>query len=286
MSQQPSTLVLRNGQELPRVGLGTYKASGEPLAHAVTSALRSGMRHIDTASIYKNSAPIASGLAAGNVPRSELFITSKVSAYEQGTDKARAACQAMLEGLQTPYLDLVLVHWPGASKVAVTSPENARLRLQTWRVMEEFHARGLFRSIGVSNYEEHHIRHLMEAAATPPAVNQMEVHPRRQNRQLRAACAEAGVAVVAYASMGCGELLCHPVVMAVAKECGKTPAQVLLRWGLEEGCAVIPKSVNLQHLQQFTPDALLSWQLEARHKAALDALEDDHKFCWDPKDVA
>jgi 2,5-diketo-D-gluconate reductase A len=153
-------------------------------------------------------------------------------------------------------------------------------------VLEELHAQGKARAIGVSNFEATHLQQLLAAAATPPAVNQFEMHPRRPAAALRAACRAAGVAVVAYASLGCGKLLAEPVVQRVAKEAGKTPAQVLLRWGLEQGCAVIPKSVDPERVREFAPDALLAgWELSAGQMEALAALEDGTKFCWDPSDI-
>ncbi|KAF6255387.1 Aldo/keto reductase [Scenedesmus sp. NREL 46B-D3] len=276
---------LANGVDLPLIGLGTFKARGESLKQAIRTALQHGIRHIDTASIYKNEDDIAAVLKEQGVPRQDVFITSKVSPYEQGTEKATLACQQILHRLQTDYVDLVLVHWPGVARADAASPRNAELRWQTWQVLEQMQRQGKARAIGVSNYSSSHLRELVARAAVKPAVNQFELHPRRQEGPLRQACAAAGVAVVAYASLGCGHLLQQPVVRQVAARTGKTEAQVLLRWALQQGCAVIPKSVHPQYIQQHSPQQLLSWQLSDDDMAALSVLEDGHKYCWDASDI-
>lgn len=284
----PRTLVLHNGVELPAVGLGTFRAGGAEARAAVSCALQLGIRHIDTASIYKNEAPLREALSSTGLPRSEVFVTSKLSPYEMGRVRAEAAVEGILQRLGTDYVDLLLVHWPGAAKTPPASPENARLRLDTWRVLEEAYGRGRCRAIGVSNFEERHVEELLRVAEVKPMVNQFEVHPRRQRRELRRLCTQHGIAVVAYASLGCGDLLAHPAVGAVAAEVGRSPAQVLLRWALQSGCAVIPKSVQPKRLAEWGEGDLLGadWGLGPQHMAALEAMEDGHKYCWDPSPVA
>lgn len=271
---------------MPRVGLGTFKAGGPDLRAAVAAALASGIRHIDTAAIYKNEEVVAQALwEDARVPRSSVFITSKISPYEMG-EKARPAAEEILQRLKTDYVDLLLIHWPGSSGVAATSPRNAELRLATWRILEELHAQGKARAIGVSNFEPSHLRQLLPCARTRPAVNQFEVHPRRPAAELRRLCADEGIAVVAYASLGCSKLIGDPVVESVAAETARSPAQVLLRWGLQQECCVIPKSVQPERIREFAPDKLLSgWELSARQMEALAALEDGEKFCWDPSSI-
>ncbi|EFJ40051.1 hypothetical protein VOLCADRAFT_108355 [Volvox carteri f. nagariensis] len=283
----PRTITLHNGVELPAVGLGTFRAQGDDARTAVLAALRSGLRHIDTASIYKNEAPIRQALAESGVPREDVFVTSKVSPYEQGAGRARTAVEGIMERLGLQYLDLVLIHWPGVSRVAPDSPLNAQMRLETWRELEQLYGQGVVRAIGVSNYEESHVRQLLDKAEVKPMVNQFEVHPRRQRRELRRLCGREGIAVVAYTSLGSSELLSHPVVQQVAAEVGRTPAQVLLRWGLQEGCAVIPKSVRPERISEWREELLLGadWALGGSHMAALGALEDGHKYCWDPEGI-
>jgi len=197
---------------------------------------------------------------------------------------ARSHLQPHPHPCTTPQ-DLLLIHWPGASGVASTSPRNAELRLETWRVLEELAEQGKAKAIGVSNFEAPHLEQLLAVARIPPAVNQIEVHPRRPATALRRACEAAGVAVVAYASMGCGQLLTEPVVKQVAAEARRTPAQVLLRWGLQQGCAVIPKTVSAERVREHSPEQLLGWELSAEQEAALSALQDGHKFCWNPEGI-
>ncbi|KAI8477485.1 MAG: NADP-dependent oxidoreductase domain-containing protein [Monoraphidium minutum] len=285
-SIQPS-IALAGGVELPRVGLGTFKTGGAELRAAVNAALACGIRHIDTAAIYKNEDEIAKALwDEARVPRSSVFITSKISPYQMGAGKARQAAEEIMQRLRVDCVDLLLIHWPGASGVAATSPRNAELRLETWRVLEDLHAEGKARAIGVSNFEATHLRQLLAAARVRPAANQFEVHPRRPAAALRALCAAEGVAAVAYASLGCGALLSEPAVAAVAAEAGRTPAQVLLRWALQEGCAVIPKSITPARVAEFAPEQLLGgWGLTIDQMGKLAALEDGHKFCWDPADI-
>ncbi|GIL56485.1 hypothetical protein Vafri_11842 [Volvox africanus] len=283
----PRTLTLRNGVELPSVGLGTFRAQDDDARNAVVSALRLGLRHIDTASIYKNEGPIREALVVSGVPRGDVFVTSKVSPYEQGAGRARTAVEAIMERIGVQYLDLVLVHWPGVSRVAPDSPLNAQMRWETWQELERLYSEGRVRAIGVSNYEERHLQELVGRAAVKPMVNQFEVHPRRQRRELRQLCAQQGIAVVAYASLGCSDLLNHPTVTRVAAEVRRTPAQVLLRWALQGGCAVIPKSVRAERIAEWQEDSLLGgdWGLSPAQVVALEGLEDGHKYCWDPSAV-
>jgi diketogulonate reductase-like aldo/keto reductase len=207
-----------------------------------------------------------------------------------GAHKAAAATDAILQRLRVDYVDLLLVHWPGGKGVPADSPRNAALRAETWRVLEAARAAGKARAIGVSNFEPRHLAELPPAAAGGPAVNQIEVHPRWPARALRNACASRGAAVVAYSPLGCGHLVNDPTVLRIAAALGRTPAQVLLRWGLEKGCAVIPKSVRPERVCEFAPPNVLDgWRLGDEHTALLDALVDDDagsiKYCWDPSGI-
>ncbi|GIL83834.1 hypothetical protein Vretifemale_12568 [Volvox reticuliferus] len=192
-----------------------------------------------------------------------------------------------MERIGVQYLDLVLVHWPGVSRVAPDSSLNAQMRWETWQELERLYSEGRVRAIGVSNYEERHLRELLGRAAVKPMVNQFEVHPRRQRLELRQLCKQEGIAVVAYASLGCADLLNHPTVTRVAAEVRRTPAQVLLRWALQGGCAVIPKSVRPERIAEWREDLLLGgdWRLSQEQVTALEGLEDGHKYCWDPSAV-
>ncbi|KAI7842709.1 hypothetical protein COHA_003640 [Chlorella ohadii] len=168
----PATIPLPGGLAMPAIGLGTFRSRGQEAADAVGWALAAGYRHIDTASIYKNEEEVGAAIRASGIPReqaSQLFITSKVSPYQQGTEAATAACEASLRLLGT-YIDLMLVHWPGVAKVDAASPDNAALRRQTWRVLEQFQRQGQLRAIGVSNYELRHLEELLQYAEIKPGV--------------------------------------------------------------------------------------------------------------------
>lgn len=231
----------------------------------------------------------------GVLRREDVYITSKVSPYEQGSVAAHVACKDILHRLDLQYVDLVLIHWPGIARTSVESPVNATLRLETWRVLEEFHKRGLFRAIGVSNYEQRHLQELLACANVHPAVNQIECHPRWPQESLRKFCAENDVAVEAYASFGTGALLAQGIeeVTAVANRTGKTTAQVLLCWGLQKGMTVLPKSSHPHRIAEFLPDCpgMLPCPDDGRFlsvadEALLDSLaQKSEKYCWDPSKV-
>ncbi|CAI5490944.1 unnamed protein product [Closterium sp. Naga37s-1] len=181
-----------------RIALGTFKAKGGEVKEAVKAALAAGYRHIDTASVYKNEAEIGEAIREYGIAREEVFITSKASPYEHGFQQALAACAASLERLQTEYLDLYLLHWPGVAKLDRASEKNAEIRLESWRALEQLQREGKCRAIGVSNFTAAHLDHLITNSAAPPAVNQVEVHPLLTQQSLRAYCAERGI---------CGSLL-------------------------------------------------------------------------------
>lgn len=240
---------------------------------------------------FQNEQDIGQAIKESKIPREDIFITSKISPYEQGIDKASAAVENILSRLSTSYLDLLLIHWPGVSKLDPQSSENAQLRQQTWKVLEKCYSSGKAKAIGVSNYEISHLEDLLSYATIKPAVNQIEVHPCFQNRQLRQYCSEKGIQVVAYASLGEGLLLDHPAVLDVEDKEKKieeeqlTPAQVLLLWALHHQCAVIPKSTNPSRIQQFDPEILLSRKLSPESTALLDEMTQGDKICWDPRVV-
>eukprot|EP01024_Parvocaulis_polyphysoides_P041016 TRINITY_DN37516_c0_g1_i2.p2 TRINITY_DN37516_c0_g1~~TRINITY_DN37516_c0_g1_i2.p2 ORF type:complete len:199 (-),score=33.56 TRINITY_DN37516_c0_g1_i2:174-770(-) len=195
------------------------------------------------------------------------------------------SCQDSLRHLKMDYVDLMMIHWPGASGINPEGQQNRNLRMETWRVLEEFHARGNIKHLGVSNYEISHLKDLLKFANIPPVVNQIEVHPRFPNTEVRKFCKENNIQVVAYASLGCGELLQHNVVEQVSVKSEKSPAQVLLRWGIQKDCAVIPKSVQEYRIAQFLEEELLSWELSKEQERMLDELDDGCKFCWNPDTI-
>ncbi|KAK9817953.1 hypothetical protein WJX72_004827 [[Myrmecia] bisecta] len=269
---------------MPRIGLGTYMASGKKVTNAVIWALElARLRLIDTAAIYRNGQEIAQALKQVNKPRDSIFITSKLSPYQMGTERALEGSRQIMADLEVDYLDMMLIHWPGFAGVSPSSPLNRQMRIETWQVMERLYKQGKFKAIGVSNFEERHLRDIIDNCEIKPMVNQIEVHPRFPNAECRRACEKLGIVVQAYSSLGRGELLRHPTVVRIAERHHHTPAQVLLRWGLQQGCAVLPKSVHQDYIAEFSEGKLLTWSLTDADMAELAALEDKGgKYCWDP----
>lgn len=256
-----TTTTLNNGIEMPRVGLGTYKSdNGGEVVQAVHWALEAGYRSIDTASMYQNEAGIGRAVTESPVPREEIFITSKVWNSDQGYESTLDSCAGSLERLQTDYIDLLLIHWPSRSHMA-----------DTWRALEELLAAGKVRAIGVSNFLAHHIDELLSLATVPPAVNQIEHHPYLQQPDLVAKCNELSIAVTAWAPMLKGEVNNIDTIVSIAAELGATPAQVTLRWMLDRGVLVIPKSVRQARIVENSN--LFDFEFTPDHAAQLQSLD-------------
>jgi diketogulonate reductase-like aldo/keto reductase len=262
---------LATGAEIPRVGFGVYQvARGRQTREAVLEALRCGYRHIDTARIYGNERDVGAALRESGIPRSELFVTTKLWNDDQGYAAARRAFDASFERLDLEYVDLYLLHWPVPGK-----------RLESWRALEEISAQGRARAIGVSNFMVRHLEELLAHAQVVPAVNQIEISPFLQHRQVRALCGEHGIVVEAYSPLTRGMRLGHPVVTAVAGRVRRSPAQVLLRWGLQHGLVVLPKSTRAPRIAENA--ALFDFELSARDMSELDELEEGLATGWDPR---
>ena len=267
-----STVRLNNGVEIPRIGLGVYQAAhGEETQHAVRAALDAGYRHIDTAFIYGNEADVGRAIRDSDVPRSELFVTTKLWNYDQGYDQALSAFDDSLAALGFEYLDLYLIHWP----VAET-------RLDSWRALERLAEEGRVRAVGVSNYMVHHLEELLAVAEVVPAVNQIEVSPFLQQRGVRSFCDEHGITVEAYSPLTKGRRLEDPAIVAAAHRVGKSPAQVLLRWSVQHDMVVLPKSVRPERIVENAE--IFDFVLPDEEMARLDALEEGLVTGWDPRD--
>lgn len=261
---------LRTGGSIPVLGLGVWQsARGAETRDAVKAALRVGYRHIDTARIYENEADVGAGMKESDVPRAEIFVTTKLWNSDQGYDRALKAFDASLVRLGLDYVDLYLIHWPVEGK-----------RKDSWRALEKLRAEGRARAIGVSNFMIHHLEELAADATELPSVNQVELSPFLQHRDLRAYCASHQIVVEAYSPLTRGEKLAHPTVVAVAQAAGKTPAQVLLRWGLDRGCVILPKSVKPARIAE---NADLDFTLDAAALDRLDGLEEGLTTGWDPR---
>jgi len=267
-------LKLNDGRSIPQVGLGVWQTPrGAPTRHAVAHALRSGYRHIDTARIYNNETDVGAGIVESGVAREQIFVTTKLWNADHGYDKALRAFDASLERLQLDYVDLYLIHWPVAG-----------LRLESWRALERLHADKRARSIGVSNFLVPHLRELRDAAKVLPAVNQIELNPFLQRRDTVELCKQLGIVVEAYSPLTHGARLAHPVLREVATHAGRSPAQVLLRWGIQHELVVLPKSVNEKRIAEN--GRIFDFTLDAASMSRLDALEENLVTGWDPADQA
>jgi diketogulonate reductase-like aldo/keto reductase len=237
-------LRLNTGAEMPVIGLGTWNLAGEAEAVALM-ALKCGYRHFDTAKIYGTEREIGQALKQANMPREDLFITTKLWNSDQGYDRALLAIDESLEQLGLEYVDLYLIHWP-----YVGGADGANKRKDTWRAMEDIYAAGKAKAIGVSNYEIKHLAEMETYAKVSPAVNQIEVHPFWYRRDLIEYCHEHGIVVTNYSPLVRKHHMNDPVIAGVAKAHRKSHAQVLLRWGLQLGNVVIPKSSQTEHLRE------------------------------------
>ncbi len=264
-------LARNTGAAIPQIGLGVWQSPrGETTRHAVRTALRLGYAHVDTARIYGNESDVGEGVRTSGVPREEVFVTTKLWNDDHGYDAALRAFDASLARLGLEYVDLYLIHWPVAGK-----------RLDSWRALEKIFAEKRARAIGVSNFLVPHLEELLAHAKVVPAVNQIEVHPFLQHRETRAFCADHGIVVEAYSPLTHGKRIDDPVIADVARRAGRTNAQVLLRWGIQHGMVVLPKSVNEGRIAENA--ALFDFALDADAMNRLDALEEGAATGWDPR---
>lgn len=265
-----STVTLENGVEMPRFGLGTYKSQpGAEVAHAVEAALRAGYRSVDTASLYANEEGVGEGLRASGVPREEVFLATKVWNTEQGYEGALDAIDRSLSKLGTDYVDLYLVHWPIQEHLGAT-----------WRAMEEVYDSGKARAIGVCNHLPHHLAELMRDATVAPMVDQVEFHPRLQQPSLQAFLAEHDIALEAWAPVMRGAVNDIPELVEIARAHGATPAQVSIRWILQMGYVVIPKSVHDDRIVENAD--VFDFELTDDEMEVIDTLDQGHRLGPDP----
>jgi diketogulonate reductase-like aldo/keto reductase len=268
-----STVKLRNGVEMPILGLGVWQSPpGEETRGAVTEALAAGYRHVDTARAYRNEADVGAAIRETGVPRREVFVTTKLWNADHGYDRALRAIDESLSTLRLEQVDLYLVHWPVEG-----------LRRDTWRAMEKILADGTARAIGVSNYTIRHLDELLGQAQVPPAVNQVEFSPFLFQKDLLGHCRRHGIQLEAYGPLVRGHKMEHPVLQALAGKHRRTPAQVLLRWGVQHDLVVIPKSVRPERIRENAD--LFEFELDAADMAALDALDEGYRTSWDPTGV-
>lgn len=260
-----ATIELANGVTMPRLGLGTYKsAEGGDVERSVSAALEYGYRSIDTASLYGNESGIGAAIASSGVPRSEIFLASKVWNDEQGFDATLAAFERSTARLGTGYLDLYLVHWPREQTH------------DTWRALERLYAEGAVRAIGVCNHLEHHLEALLAVADVPPMVDQYEFHPWLQQPSLRAYCERHDIVVEAWAPLMKGRVADVPELLAIGAAHDKSPAQVAVRWLLQLGVVAIPKSVHAGRIAENAD--VFDFALTDDEMAAIAALDRGYRF--------
>jgi 2,5-diketo-D-gluconate reductase A len=276
MTQQIPTVTLNNGIEMPRLGFGVFQVPDDETRAAVSTALEAGYRSIDTAAVYGNERGTGQALADSGIARDELFVTTKLWNSEQGYDSTLAAFDASLEKLGLDHVDLYLIHWPTPAKGTY---------LDTWRAFEEIYASGRARAIGVSNFLPEHLERVVAAGGTVPAVNQVELHPALQQRDIQAANAAHGVVTEAWSPLAKGgALLSEEAITTIADRLGRTPAQVVLRWHLQQGRVVIPKSVTPSRIAENI--ALFDFELTGDDLAAIDGLERDGRVGPHPSEVS
>jgi 2,5-diketo-D-gluconate reductase A len=254
---------LNDGEAIPRIGLGVWQTPNADVARAVSTALQAGYRHVDTAAAYNNEQGVGEGVRASGVPREAVFVTTKVWNSDQGYDKALRAVDASLARLKLEQVDLMLIHWPAPRR---------DLYLDTWRALIRAKEDGKTKSIGVSNFEVEHLDRIIGETGVTPVLNQIEVHPRFQQRRLREANLERGVRTESWSPLGQGTLLDDPVIGGIAKKHHRTPAQVIIRWHLDNGLIVIPKSVHPERIKQNYD--VFGFELDAEDLAAIERLDD------------
>ncbi len=242
MSDVPS-IDLNDGNRIPQLGFGVFQIDPADTAETVERALAVGYRHIDTAEMYGNEAGVGEGVRASGLGRDEVFITSKLNNGHHEPDDARRAMDGTLTELGTDHVDLFLIHWPLPTRYDGDF-------VSTWRVMEEFKADGRARSIGVSNFQVDHLERLAAETETVPAVNQIEVHPYLLNQEVSDYCHGAGIAVEAWSPIAQGRVLDDETIGEIAEKVGRTPAQVVLRWHVQRGNVVFPKSETPERIEE------------------------------------
>ncbi|GAA4265684.1 aldo/keto reductase [Frondihabitans peucedani] len=240
MTEIPS-IPLNNGTSIPQLGFGVFQIEPENTKEATLKALEVGYRHIDTAEMYGNEKEVGQAVAASGIPREEVFVTSKLNNGFHDPEAAKTAFDGTLEALDFDYVDLFLIHWPlpGVGNF-----------VDTWKALEEVYASGRARAIGVSNFQEHHLRRLMQESTVVPAVNQIEVHPYLTQDALRAFGTEHGIPTEAWSPIAQGKVLDDPTIVRIAERIGKSTAQVTLRWHIQRGDIVFPKSVTESRVRE------------------------------------
>ena len=266
-------ITLSNGQTIPQLGFGVFLVKPKDTAAAVSTALEVGYRHIDTAEMYGNEREVGQAIHRSGLERTDVFVTSKLANDAHQPDDARRAFDGSLKALGFDYLDLFLIHWPLPTRYDGDY-------VSTWRTLEEFYRDGRARSIGVSNFQPRHLRRLHTESDIPPAVDQIEVNPYLTQDELRGFCAEHQIAIEAWSPLGQGSVLDDPTIEAIARRVGKTPAQVVLRWHIERGDIIFPKSVTSERIKENIE--IFDFELPGQDVEAISALNRNERTGADP----
>ncbi|MCR9039139.1 aldo/keto reductase [Bacillus sp. L381] len=265
---------LHNGVKMPWFGIGVFKVEeGAELVNAVKTALVHGYRSVDTAAIYGNEEGVGEGIRQGlqeaGLKREDIFVTSKVWNADLGYEETLKAFDTSLEKLGLDYLDLYLIHWPVEGKY-----------IDAWRALETLYRNGRIKAIGVSNFQIHHLKHLMKETEIKPMINQVEYHPRLTQKELQAFCDEQGIQLEAWSPLMQGQLLDHPVLQEIAQKYGKSAAQVILRWDLQNGVITIPKSTKKHRIEENAN--VFDFELSAEDMKRVDDLNENLRVGPDP----
>lgn len=257
------TQTFHNGLSIPQIGLGVWQTPNDIAVDAVANALNAGYRHIDTAAIYKNEEGVGEGIRKSGVAREDIFLTTKLWNDDQGYDSALRAIDASLERLGTDYVDLYLIHAPSAYRGKY---------VESWKALVDIQKSGKARSIGVSNFTGTFLNDIIEATGVVPVINQIELHPKFQQREMRAIHDQLGIVTQSWSPLGQGQLLDNAVIVEIAKRYGKSAAQVIIRWHLDSGLNVIPKSVTPSRIiENFD---VFDFTLSAEDMSVINALDD------------
>lgn len=270
------TLSLNNGVQIPQFGYGTWQVPPETAQDRVAEALEIGYRHIDTAQMYGNEAGVGAAIAASGLPRDEVFVTTKLNNNRHDPAVVAQALDESLEKLQLDQVDLFLIHWP--------LPTIDIDFVDTWKAMEEVYAAGKARAIGVSNFQPHHLRRVVQEGTVVPAVNQIEAHPYFNQADVRAVNAEHGVATEAWSPLAQGQVFDDPALQAIATSTGRSVSHVVLRWHLQRGDIVFPKASSVERLRENFD--LFDFELSAADMGAIEALDAGRRIGPDPDAMA
>lgn len=264
------TTTLHNGVKMPWFGLGVFKVKeGSEVVDSVRNAIKNGYRSIDTAAIYKNEEGVGQGIREAGIPREKLFITSKVWNSDQGYESTLEAYETSLKKLGLEYLDLYLVHWPVKGKYK-----------ETWKAMEKLYKDGRVRAIGVSNFHVHHLEDVLADAEIKPMVNQIEYHPHLAQPEVREFCRKEGIQMEAWSPLKQGELLTEPVIVKIAENHGKSAAQIILRWDLQNEVVTIPKSIKEHRIIENAD--IFDFELTSEEMEQLNGLNRNERIGADP----